>query len=232
MRAQSSPMRGYSTGWCRLAGGALAAMLLALPLAACQGDRFGPGPHGSAMAAGDQAYYAGPEVVALDLPARDGEMSPAERRAVGDFVTAYSYEGEGPLEIASPTSQQAQMVVGKVRQISRAEGVPASALSYADYPSKDGSLVTLSYQRHAKGEECGRWPSNLGSGWRNEPYENFGCATRRNLAVMVEDPRDLQGPRPMTPRDSERRDEIFANHRRGVETGAQTQTDNVDGLGN
>ncbi len=62
---------------------------------------------------------------------------------------------------------------------------------------------------------CGQWPSNLTGDWRNLPYENFGCASANNLAVMLEDPDDLFGPRPATPRDAERRDTMFWNYRLG-----------------
>ena len=33
----------------------------------------------------------------------------------------------------------------------------------------------------------------------NKPYHNFGCATQRNLAAMIDNPADLEQPRPETP---------------------------------
>jgi pilus assembly protein CpaD len=43
---------------------------------------------------------------------------------------------------------------------------------------------------------------------RNEdriPYPNWGCATQRNLAVMVDNARDLRQPQGEDPRAGERR---------------------------
>ncbi len=51
---------------------------------------------------------------------------------------------------------------------------------------------------------CGLWPNDLGPAGRiayneNLPYWNFGCATQRNLAAMVDNPADLVQPRGETP---------------------------------
>lgn len=78
---------------------------------------------------------------------------------------------------------------------------------------------------------CGQWPKDLGVDWNNRNYANFGCATENNLAAMVEDPRDLHAPRTMTPRDSNRRDEVFERYRRGEETAARTRTDDAGMIG-
>ncbi len=45
-------------------------------------------------------------------------------------------------------------------------------------------------------DRCGQWPTDLASGgsiegWKNEGYQNFGCATQSALAAQIDDPRDL-----------------------------------------
>lgn len=206
--------------------------LAATAVAGCQGgDRLAT----SALPMSVEARHpiqVGSERVVLDLPAERGGMGAAERGAARDFISAYRREGQGPLHVLGPRGAQnegeSQLVIGELRRLAYAGGVPASALSYSSYYSKDARPpVVLRYERYVAAAECGQWPSNLGTDWRNVPYENFGCASQRNLAAMVEDPRDLHGPRRMTPRDSERRDEIFDNYRRGQPTGARTGTDDA-----
>lgn len=49
--------------------------------------------------------------------------------------------------------------------------------------------------------ECGNWEQQFGSPQENVASPNFGCATSRNLAVMIERPEDLIEPRKMSPAD-------------------------------
>jgi pilus assembly protein CpaD len=207
----------------------MAVALAALSLAACQGERTVTGSIPLTIEE-RHPHYVTPEQVVLDLPTRPDGMNPAERGAVRDFVAAYRREGGGAFEVVAPSGSrnegESQIVIAQVRKIARKGGVPGTALSYSTYHSKQARPpVMLRYTRHAGSAKCGQWPENLDSHWRNENYYNFGCATQRNLAAMIEDPRDLQGPRRTTPRDSERRDTVFDNYRQGQPTGAATSTD-------
>ena len=79
--------------------------------------------------------------------------------------------------------------------------------------------IRVSYASLAvHGPECGDWSDKLARDPKNIPYRNFGCATQRNLAAMVANPRDLVEPRGMTPRDSARRDVIMGKYVRGDTT--------------
>lgn len=50
---------------------------------------------------------------------------------------------------------------------------------------------------------CASWNTDVVDPFDNQPLPQFGCATARNLAMMVERPADLVGePRPMGPPDS------------------------------
>lgn len=44
------------------------------------------------------------------------------------------------------------------------------------------------------------------------PYENFGCASQRNLALTVANARDLQVPQEETPRSSEVRSASWSKY--------------------
>ncbi|MFX7071671.1 CpaD family pilus assembly lipoprotein, partial [Acinetobacter baumannii] len=52
----------------------------------------------------------------------------------------------------------------------------------------------------------------------NRPYHNFGCATQRNLAAMVDNPADLEQPRPESPAYTLRRTMSFERYRKGDTT--------------
>jgi pilus assembly protein CpaD len=83
----------------------------------------------------------------------------------------------------------------------------------------------LSYPRIAAvAGPCGLWPEDLGpnlydSGYNeNKPYHNFGCATQRNLAAMIDNPADLEQPRTESPAYTERRNAAFQKYRKGEPT--------------
>jgi pilus assembly protein CpaD len=71
----------------------------------------------------------------------------------------------------------------------------------------DGSpAIRLAYQRPvAVPPACDRWPENMGRNDERIPYANWGCATQHNLAVMVDNARDLRQPQAEDPRSGERR---------------------------
>jgi pilus assembly protein CpaD len=52
----------------------------------------------------------------------------------------------------------------------------------------------------------------------NKEYYNFGCATQRNLAAMVDNPSDLEQPRSETAAYTARRTAAFEKYRRGEST--------------
>ena len=71
------------------------------------------------------------------------------------------------------------------------------------------------------------WPEDIGpsiknkSYYDNKSYWNFGCASQRNLAAMVENPSDLVQPRPETPVYTARRNTVFDKYRKGTSTATQ-----------
>lgn len=82
--------------------------------------------------------------------------------------------------------------------------------------------LRLSYLTYiAKAPDCVDWSENVGSDPQNMPFPNAGCATQRNLAMAVANPRDLVGPRPETPRPGERRDVVWGKYVKGDPTGSK-----------
>ena len=94
--------------------------------------------------------------------------------------------------------------------------------------------VRLSYMRYvADAPNCGQdWSQNLARAYDNTPYPNFGCAGQRNLAVQVSNPADLLGPRTMTSRDSNRRDDMYSKYVKGEPVGAASESQTIQSITN
>ena len=65
---------------------------------------------------------------------------------------------------------------------------------------------------------CPDWSVESGTDFANNPHSNFGCATRTNLGLMIDDPRDLARGRSLGPADGVREAEAIARYRRGEVT--------------
>ena len=91
----------------------------------------------------------------------------------------------------------------RLQKILAAAGIPNHGVGINPYTPKDGELATLRIkypQMRAVAGPCGLWPDDVGPSndikhFDNQPYYNFGCASQRNLAAMVDNPADLVQPR-------------------------------------
>lgn len=161
-----------------------------------------------------------------------GGLSAPQRTDIAGLANSWVREGTGAIVAAVPDDPKygraAAASYQEIRSILIAGGVPSRAITRHPYqPLDPGTLPTinLSYPRIAAvAGPCGLWPEDLGpniynSGYNeNRPYHNFGCATQRNLAAMIDNPADLQQPRPETPAYTARRTASFDKYRRGVST--------------
>lgn len=198
---------------------ALVVALIGLPLAACKSDRV---VTGSVPTAVEDRYPIGvvPERTKLDLNADGYGLSAPDAAVTREFVLDWRERGTGGLEVFTPigtrNEAEAASVVEDVKEIAYAYGMPVDAVHVRQYHTTlSVAPVRLAYERMMATLECGAWPTNVAQNWQNLPYENFGCAYQKNMAAMVENPRDLEGPRPQTPRDAQRRDTVFGKYRAG-----------------
>jgi pilus assembly protein CpaD len=96
-------------------------------------------------------------------------------------------------------SAKARNVAQEAVSVLVAQGVPRGMISTGSYRGSS-AIVTLSFTRKvAVTRECGDWSQNLTGDQFNEPSPNEGCAIQHNIAAMVANPEDFEGPRPMTP---------------------------------
>jgi pilus assembly protein CpaD len=161
-----------------------------------------------------------------------GGLSAPQRADVMGLAQSWVREGTGAIVADVPADPTYGRAAGasyrEIRSVLIAGGVPARAITERPYQAEiSGSLPTikLSYPKiTAVAGPCGLWPEDLGpnidnSGYNeNRPYHNFGCATQRNLAAMVDNPADLEQPRPESPAYTPRRSMAFEKYRKGVAT--------------
>lgn len=81
-------------------------------------------------------------------------------------------------------------------------GVPVKEMPPGPETAPWDGTVRVHIGRHVVlGPSCSDW-SKPGSGdWVNRPSSNLGCATSKNLGLMLADPGDLIRARPLTPAD-------------------------------
>lgn len=176
-----------------------------------------------------------PTHLAIEVPRGRPGLLPEQRANVVQFVRQFRRESTtGKLVIAAPSGAPNEVdavnAIGIIRGLARAEGVNPHDLvieAYTPAEADPAPPLKLSFVRHsAEAPDCGKWPTNLAEDYRNLPYQNFGCATQRNLAAMVANPQDLLGPRAQTTsRPSERRDEVWTKWVKGQTTGAEKSSD-------
>ena len=175
-----------------------------------------------------------PATLALRVPRGTYGLTPQQRAQLFSFADRYRARdtGNGKLLISAPSGSQneveAMETVREIRHILREAGFAEASIGVEAYRGSRNAQppVRISYlQFVAEAPECGHWGSNLAEDPMNVGTPNLGCATQANLAAMVSNPADLLGPRTVTPRASEYRDQTWAKHVKGESTIARKQSD-------
>jgi len=178
------------------------------------------------------AVQEGKKSIVIFVGKARGGLSSAQRVDVAGIARDWVREGTGSVVVDVPVdtanSRAAAATYQDIRAVLAAGGVPSRAIVQHPYRPEDPGLlptIRLSYSRIAAvAGPCGLWPEDLGpnlydSGYNeNKPYHNFGCATQRNLAAMIDNPADLEQPRTESPAYTERRNAAFQKYRKGEPT--------------
>jgi pilus assembly protein CpaD len=161
-----------------------------------------------------------------------GGLTATQRDDVMGLARRWVREGTGgvvaEVPVGSTNAKAAAATMGEIRSVLIAGGVPANGIATRPYHPADPQELTpirLSYTKiAATAGPCGLWPDDLGPNIdnplynENKQYHNFGCATQRNLAAMIDNPSDLVQPRSETPPYTFRRTEGFEKYRQGNAT--------------
>ncbi|MBV8921046.1 CpaD family pilus assembly protein [Bradyrhizobium sp.] len=161
-----------------------------------------------------------------------GGLSDAQRADVVGLARRWVHDGTGAViadvPVGTPNARAAASTFREIRSLLAAGGVPPRGIILRKYRPDDPAFlppIRLSYPRiMAIAGPCGEWPADLGPSimdpgyGENRPYYNFGCATQRNLAAMIDNPADLEQPRSETPPYTMRRNAAFEKYRKGEST--------------
>jgi pilus assembly protein CpaD len=161
-----------------------------------------------------------------------GGLSAPQRSDVMGLAQIWLREGTGSIvadvPVDTPNSRAAANSFQEIRAVLEAGGVPARGIVLRRYHPDDPrtfATIRLSYPRIAAvAGPCGIWPEDLGPSIldrrysENKEYHNFGCASQRNLAAMIDNPADLEQPRSETPAYTARRTAAFEKYRKGEPT--------------
>src|SRR5262249_18997778 len=161
-----------------------------------------------------------------------GGLTANQRDDVMGLARTWVREGTGgvvaEVPVDTPNARAAASAMGEIRSVLMAGGRPPNGITMPRYPPASPHELTpirLSYTRiAATAGPCGTWPDDIGPNVdnplynENKQYYNFGCATQRNLAAMIDNPSDLVQPRAETPAYTARRTEGFEKYRQGNTT--------------
>jgi pilus assembly protein CpaD len=161
-----------------------------------------------------------------------GGLSASQRADAMGLAQTWLREGTGAIVADVPVdTPNARAVADSLREIQAllaSAGVPPRGFIVRRYrPENPRQMATirLNYPKiSAVAGPCGLWPEDLGPSIKNKsyaenkPYYNFGCASQRNLAAMIDNPSDLEQPRSETPAYTARRTAAFEKYRKGTPT--------------
>jgi pilus assembly protein CpaD len=161
-----------------------------------------------------------------------GGLSASQRADVMGLARTWVHEGTGAIVADVPVdtanARAAASAFHEIQAVLAAGGVPTHGITLHHYHPDDPQTlptIRLSYPKiSAVAGPCGLWPEDIGPsvldpGYnQNKQYYNFGCATQRNLAAMIDNPADLEQPRSETAAYTARRSEAFEKYRKGEPT--------------
>lgn len=246
MNTALEQITGLSTGR-RKVSGIVMVSLFALLLVGCKHSEGGRGDHFSGLVLSDLEDRHPIEVTnkssSIQVPVSRSMngLSYRQQNRVAGFVRDFQESDQGRLYVSAPSGRSDEVAVfnavNSIRNIAQANGVSPSSIAVRPIYSNDSSsVITLSYKKYvAQGPECGYWVDNLARDPENIPYSEFGCATQKNFAAALADPRDLIEPRGTTPRSSERRSVIWDKYVKGESTisdRSQQEASNISEIGN
>src|SRR6266567_5496589 len=178
------------------------------------------------------AIHEGDRSVVIFVGHGRGGLSASQRADVIGLAQTWLREGTGAIvadvPVGTPNARAAADALRQVQALLAAAGVPPRGITLRRYHPHDPrtfAAIGLSYPRIAAvAGPCGLWPDDLGPSIANhgyadnKPYYNFGCASQRNLAAMIDNPSDLAQPRSETAVYTARRTAAFEKYRKGEPT--------------
>jgi pilus assembly protein CpaD len=218
-------------------------LLLATPLAACAGQD----DHVDVTSSIPYDYHQQHPIVLANAPDRldiflvgaRGKLDARQAQDLQGFAADYKVHGRGAINAMLPLvadQRSVQATFDDIRAQLAKSGIHGSILvgKYTVADPHLASPIQLSFLKLTAtvATPCGQWPEDLASGssaqgWSNKPYYNFGCATQKDFAMQVADPRDLVRPHEVEPSDVTMRLRAVGNIEQGLDPGTSWVTNNT-----
>lgn len=151
-------------------------------------------------------------------------MNSADAARFDAFLSEYRAHGNGSISISVPSGPPSRVAIEYFAERAAASGIGRDKILVSTHDVVDGDFrVDVNYIAYtARVEGCeDKWSENLAYSADNITPKAFGCATRQNIAAMVADPRDLQGPRNTDVADVRRSDVVLGLYVDGKVTAAE-----------
>ncbi len=201
-----------------------APLLVSLALAACQE------PKRAAEYRDDFPLTVSPATVSLSLEAPSGQRGLTGQAGLDfeRFVRDYHNRGRGALTLTAPAGQSGRSGAEKIRSMLVGAGIAKNEIGVV--VAGTGDIVTMSFNAFkAEIPECGRFTSKTTPNWTNRRHADYGCATRRNLGLMVQDPGDLKQANTVSGADGSRAAGVISGYRSGAAAAGTTATTTTTG---
>jgi pilus assembly protein CpaD len=169
----------------------------------------------------------------INVDPANATLTEKAKSDLAEFATSYLRLGHGALILSTPSgganADAASSVAGLARMALVNAGVSYGAVAGSTYDASgqsDAPVIVTFARFEAQAPDCAPiYTQDLAHQMDNQPWASFGCSMQANLAAEIEDPNDLQTPRPYDPRDSNRRATVMDLYRRGQVTHAQRDND-------
>jgi len=164
------------------------------------------------------------QAISLDLVGDGrGNLLPAEALRLDRLVDEFALNGTGRLVVYAPRTHGAEgdRLAFAAAERALGRGLARPEVGIADNGQAEGA-VTVSFERLlVRLPDCAGWNVESSYNPSNSPHVNFGCATQRNLGMMVAEPAHLVAPAGQGGvLDTMRSDLVVQNFRKGELTEA------------
>lgn len=175
--------------------------------------------------------------LSLKAPLTGAAMSLEDEARMARFLRHFQERGQGSVkvEVLGSAGYEAGAWLDNARNILIGAGIQPDRIRLAaDTGEGDGGspIVRMSFLgTRVLVPECGRGNQNWGVNPNNLPVTNFGCATQRNVGLMIENPNDLVQARPVSERDPARAVNTIVDYRVGGVTTSSKGLEQQSGFG-
>lgn len=158
----------------------------------------------------------------IALAVHDQGVSPNQDAALRGLVDRFAYARAEAIVVEAPANADpaAAAMAWRIRSTLEGLGVPADRIFVASYAGPDPRAPVLAGFQTARVvvPDCSQTQGDARANFANRSNTSFGCAITANMAVQIDNPRDIVQPRGMTAPDSGRAAVVFDNYRKGEAT--------------